>query len=90
VIISLITDANTRNRAVQILLRQHLVVLCIYEMLPPLIDATEHRPALELPADTVPAALPMFSGVPVSRKKILTLTHPSDCPLASKGTGSSY
>jgi hypothetical protein len=66
-----------------------MVVLFINDMLPPVPDNAERRPVLELPADTIPAALPIIIGVPVSRKKILTVTHPSDCPLASKGTGSS-
>ena len=41
------------------------------------------------PAGMVPARLPEWSGIPVSRKKILTVTHPPDCPMAPEGTGSS-
>jgi hypothetical protein len=41
-------------------------------------------------ADNVPAVLPECAGIPAPRKKILTVTHPSDCPQAPEGTGSSY
>jgi hypothetical protein len=47
-------------------------------MLPLLPDDAELRPVPELPADASGRSAAGRPGIPVSRKKILTVTHPSD------------
>jgi hypothetical protein len=76
--VALIADANTRNPGDACSGAYTAAVVLVIDVFPPMPNVLYLTRFWNRPAGLFPARQPEWSGIPVSRKKILTVTHPSD------------